>query len=91
MMERGRVRWFNKHFGYGFITHYDGRDVFVHYSVIDVPEKEDRRLPSHYRTKVDNPSLKENEVVHYKCVTSSGGRLRASEVRRIVPRKTSKV
>ena len=30
----GKVKWFNDAKGYGFITHEDGRDVFVHYSSI---------------------------------------------------------
>jgi len=30
----GKVKWFNDAKGYGFITHEDGRDVFVHYSII---------------------------------------------------------
>ena len=31
----GKVKWFNDAKGYGFITHHDGRDVFVHYSSIE--------------------------------------------------------
>ncbi len=33
-MFTGTVKWFNDAKGYGFITHSDGRDVFVHYSSI---------------------------------------------------------
>lgn len=32
---RGKVKWFNDAKGFGFITHPDGSDVFVHYSVIE--------------------------------------------------------
>lgn len=63
-MDRGRVRWFNKHLGYGFITHWDGRDVFVHYSVI---KTEDVKV------------LKENEVVNYECIFNEG-RIKATHV-----------
>jgi len=34
-MFTGKVKWFNDAKGYGFITHADGRDVFVHYSSIE--------------------------------------------------------
>lgn len=33
----GVVKWFNDAKGFGFIEHTDGKDVFVHYSVIDTP------------------------------------------------------
>lgn len=31
----GRVKWFNDQKGFGFISDDEGRDVFVHYGVID--------------------------------------------------------
>lgn len=38
----GRVKWFNNKAGFGFVTAVDGdlkdKDVFVHYSSIDVPD-----------------------------------------------------
>ncbi|WP_198471215.1 cold-shock protein [Acetomicrobium sp. S15 = DSM 107314] len=33
---RGTVKWFNGTKGYGFITTEEGKDVFVHYSAIDM-------------------------------------------------------
>ena len=33
-MMKGIVRWFNNGFGYGFIQDSEGKDIFVHYSVI---------------------------------------------------------
>jgi len=32
---KGLVKWFNDAKGFGFIEHPSGRDVFVHYSVIE--------------------------------------------------------
>jgi len=33
-MAKGTVKWFSNQKGYGFITSEDGKDVFVHHSVI---------------------------------------------------------
>ncbi len=35
-MNKGTVKWFNNQKGYGFITSEDGKDVFVHYSGLEM-------------------------------------------------------
>ncbi len=35
-MAQGTVKWFSEKKGYGFLTEEDGRDVFVHYSSIEM-------------------------------------------------------
>ena len=33
-MEKGKVKWFDRKKGFGFVTKADGKDVYVHYSSI---------------------------------------------------------
>jgi CspA family cold shock protein len=35
-LANGTVKWFNDKKGYGFINHEEGRDIFVHFSAIDM-------------------------------------------------------
>jgi CspA family cold shock protein len=36
-LANGTVKWFNDKKGYGFINENEGRDIFVHFSAIDMP------------------------------------------------------
>jgi cold shock CspA family protein len=76
---QGRVRWFNRHFGYGFVRSYAGEDVFVHHSIIGIDHNLDSRLPAHYKPKREFTYLVKNEVVSYVAERIEG-RLRATEV-----------
>ncbi|MCI5944019.1 MAG: cold shock domain-containing protein [Eubacterium sp.] len=35
-MYKGAVKWFNNHKGYGFIQDENGKDIFVHYTGLDM-------------------------------------------------------
>ncbi len=35
-MSKGTVKWFNNQKGYGFISDESGKDIFVHYSGLDM-------------------------------------------------------
>ena len=35
-MSKGTVKWFNNQKGYGFITAEDGKDVYVHFSGLNM-------------------------------------------------------
>ncbi|QQE75439.1 cold shock domain-containing protein [Brevibacillus composti] len=64
---QGKVKWFSKEKGYGFIEREDGPDVFVHYSAIS---------GSGYR------NLEEGEMVTFDIVNGQRG-LQAANVTRL--------
>ena len=36
-MKTGTVKWFNAKKGYGFLSDEEGKDIFVHFSALDMP------------------------------------------------------
>lgn len=73
-LQRGVVKWFNDAKGFGFIEHESGRDVFVHYSVIECEG---------FRT------LKDGEEVEYELQDGQKG-LHAAKVLRVNAPKRAK-
>jgi len=66
----GRVKWFNKLEGYGFIGQTDGPDVFFHYSAI---------------RDIGYRSLSEGDSVEFQTVKSPEG-LQAANVKKREPK-----
>ena len=66
-LQRGVVKWFNDAKGFGFIEHESGRDIFVHYSIIEAEG---------FKT------LKDGEEVEYELNEGEKG-LNASRVIRL--------
>jgi len=65
-MAMGKVKWFNDQKGFGFIFHENGKDVFVHHSVIE---------GDGFKT------LQDGEEVDFECEDSPKG-LKATRVKR---------
>ena len=57
-MAKGTVKWFNGAKGYGFITDEEGKDVFVHFSGLNMEG---------FKT------LEENQTVEYDVVDGEKG------------------
>lgn len=68
-MALGKVKWFNKDKGYGFIEREGESDVFVHYSAID---------GDGFKT------LEENERVEFDMIETAKG-MQATRVKRLAP------
>ena len=70
-MATGKVKWFNDQKGFGFIATENGKDVFVHHSVIQ---------GDGFKT------LQENETVEYDFEDGPKG-MKATKVRRLLGAK----
>lgn len=57
-MAKGTVKWFNNQKGFGFITGEDGKDVFVHFTGLNMEG---------FKT------LEENQQVEYEVVNGEKG------------------
>ncbi len=66
-MATGKVKWFNDQKGFGFIAAENGKDVFVHHSVIE---------GTGFHT------LQEGEAVEYEYEDSPKG-MKATKVKRL--------
>ncbi len=58
LMNKGTVKWFNNQKGFGFITDEEGKDVFVHFSGLNMEG---------YKT------LEEGQQVEYEVIEGAKG------------------
>ena len=71
----GKVKWFNNKAGYGFITasegEFDGKDIFVHYSTINVSNPQYKYLVQGEYVEFDLVKS-QNEKHEYQATNVSG-------------------
>ena len=65
-MQQGTVKWFNAKKGYGFISDAEGKDVFVHFSALNMEGFNE---------------LKDGEAVEFEVVEGEKGPQAANVVR----------
>lgn len=68
-MNKGTVKWFNNQKGYGFIKDSEGKDIFVHYSAIQMEGFK---------------NLNDGDIVEYEIGEGSTGRNQAVNVTPII-------
>lgn len=64
----GRVKIFDEKKGYGFITTFEGKDYFVHYSSIISQEKFKTLLPDQKVSFQVQTRDGKNEAIHVKVI-----------------------
>ena len=69
-MPTGKVKWFHRKKGYGFITAESGEDVFVHYSCIEGSGFKvlDDGEEVEYEAEKDEKGIKARRVVRSKLM-----------------------
>ena len=69
----GRVKWFNNKAGFGFVTACDGelkdKDIFVHYSSINVPDDQYKYFSRNKPSSVSCKLPASNVSVYYSIYT----------------------
>lgn len=65
-MQQGTVKWFNAKKGYGFISDEEGKDVFVHFSALNMDGFKE---------------LKDGESVEFEVVDGNKGPQAANVIR----------
>ena len=65
-MRQGTVKWFNAKKGYGFLSDAEGKDVFVHYSALQMDGFKE---------------LKDGEAVEFDVVDGDNGPQAANVIR----------